>query len=198
VGGDAAGKVDGRERHYFNICAATANARGADGRRAADTVGVQTELIATLQSRRVLIRARWSDLLHADRASTPLADPGTLVHLLDWTLDEIFSALRGPSPPRVPPMPRGMALAALCPCGRNPLLLYFHVGQQAMQEALVLSQAAQPLLDPAERDASLLELQERFAHIARREIATFCGVCQYRLLDGINSAGAKTEITLVR
>ena len=112
---------------------------------------------------------------------TPLANPDALVHLIDWTLDEIFAAL---SNPLARSRSGGTRFAAderpYCPCGRNPLLAYFAAGEQAMQEALILAQAASAPLDPLQRDASFDELNLVFQHISRREIEAFCGVCQFR------------------
>jgi hypothetical protein len=141
---------------------------------------MQDYLVRALRSRLPEIRAQWEALLHAEPVKTPLAYPDSLVHLLDWTLEEIFRGLTLPVRRRLtrkasPPNDR-----QICPCGRNPLLTYFAAGEQAMREALVLAQAATPALDPIERDVALVELDLVFRHIAQREIESFCGVCQYR------------------
>lgn len=142
---------------------------------------MQDGLLDGLRVQRARIRERWSALLHAERANTPLAHPDALVHLLDWTLDEIFRDLAHlASRRRAAPQPVGAVEHSECPCGRNPLLAYFAAGEQAMREALVLTQAATPVLNPIERDASLLEIDYVLHHIARREIEAFCGVCQFR------------------
>lgn len=119
--------------------------------------------------------------MRAEPVNSPLGHPDALVHLIDWTLDELFVALTNP-------LARHRAGAGrfshdekpACPCGRNPLLAYFVAGEQAMLEALVLAQAATPGLDPHERDASFHELNLVIQHIARREIEAFCGICQFR------------------
>jgi hypothetical protein len=137
---------------------------------------MQRALIDNLQSQRSQIYSRWKDLLSLDRAATPLGNPEILVYMIDLTLDELFRMLReaagharfGPSP------------AVTCPCGRNPYLLYFSSGRQAMQEALVLAQSAIPLLVPGERDTSLSELESAYRHIEHRHIELFCSVCQLR------------------
>ena len=142
---------------------------------------MQEELLNALRFRRPQIRARWAEQLHVEPTASPLGHPDALVHLLDWTLDEIDRALTHPSMRRR--LGRRSAQAAgkfECPCGRNPLLAYFAAGQQVLQEGLVLAQAATPQLDPLERDASLEELTQVLQEIARREIEAFCGVCQYR------------------
>ncbi|HTO02391.1 MAG TPA: hypothetical protein VL069_01755 [Opitutus sp.] len=142
---------------------------------------MQETMVRSLRSRLPDIRARWEALLHAEPVKTPLAYPDSLVHLLDWTLEEIFHGLAAlPVRRRLTRKPPGPRDQPICPCGRNPLLTYFAAGEQAMREALVLVQAASPLLDPLERDAALNELDLVFQHIARREIESFCGVCQYR------------------
>ena len=135
--------------------------------------------MSALRLRRPLIHARWEDLLRVEPANTPLANPDALVHLLDWTLDEFFRTLQG-LPSRRRPL-RAFALADVdCPCGRNPLLAYFAAGEQALQESLVLAQSELHVIEPGERDAALNELNLALRHIARREIESFCAVCQLR------------------
>ena len=141
---------------------------------------MQESLVRSLRSRLPDIRARWEALLHAEPVKTPLAYPESLVHLLDWTLEEIFHGLAAlPVRRRLTRKPPALRDQPICPCGRNPLLTYFAAGEQAMREALVLVQAASSSLDPIERDAALTELDLVFQNLARREIESFCGVCQY-------------------
>lgn len=140
---------------------------------------MQDDLMSALRLRRPLIRARWEDLLRVERATSPLANPDALVHLLDWTLDEIFHTLRT-LPSRRRPL-RSFGRPELeCPCGMNPLLTYFAAGEQALQESLVLVQAEYPALVPAVRDTALAELNLALRHIAHREIQAFCALCQLR------------------
>ena len=139
---------------------------------------MRAELIEALRARRADIRGRWADLLRAHRANTPLANPEALVHLLDWTLGDFLAALAHRPCAR---RPRSSAtLQTACPCQQNPLLVYFTVGRQAVQEALIHAQAALPSLDPLERDASLEEINLVLSAIAVREIRTLCGVCRQR------------------
>lgn len=147
---------------------------------------MQPELVDALRNRRPDIRARWAALLHAEPVNTPLANPNALVHLVDWTLDEIFRGLTMVSVRRRAGRVDAPAYKPHCPCGRNPLLAYFAAGEQAMREALVLVQAAAASIDPIARDASLHELNFVLQHTARREIEAFCGVCQHR--TGVNGA----------
>ena len=138
-------------------------------------------LVNALRTRRPTVRAQWEALLRAEPVNSPLGNPDALVHLIDWTLDEIFTALANPLSRHRPAGPRlNSPDRQECPCGRNPLLAYFAAGEQALQEAMILAQAAAAPLDPLERDASFTELNLALQHIAHREIEAFCGVCQFR------------------
>ncbi len=134
---------------------------------------METELLQALAGRRHGIRATWETLLRLEKPSSPLANPDTLVHLLDRTLDEIFADLALWSPRAHP-----RQYAPLCPCGLNPWLAYLRAGRQAMREALVDLQAASPRLTRAARDESLACLEQVLDHISRREIEAFCALCQ--------------------
>ena len=142
---------------------------------------MQEALVRVLCARRREIRVRWEALLRIERVNTPLANPTALVLMLDWTLDEIFAALRRPhSRRRAARALHAGAERDLCPCGRNPLLAYFEAGKQAMVESLVLAQAEHPGLDAEERDAAMAELKLCLHAITQREIEAFCAVCQFR------------------
>jgi hypothetical protein len=142
---------------------------------------MQETLVSALRARRPQVRCRWEALLRVEPVGSPLGHPDALVHLIDWTLDEIFAGLTNPlSCHRASRTRFNADEPAHCPCGRNPLLAYFAAGEQAMHEALVLTQAASNGLDPVERDAAFSELNLLLRQIARREIEAFCGVCQFR------------------
>ena len=119
-------------------------------------------------------------MLRAEPVATPLGNPDALVHLLDWTLDEIFSLLANPLSLRRHGTTQVFEETPECPCGRNPLLAYFAAGGQALREGLILAQVAAAPLDPLERDSSFAELNLVIQHVAHREIVAFCGVCQFR------------------
>lgn len=133
-------------------------------------------LLHGLRAQRPEIHARWEALLRTERVNTPLANPDALVHLIEWTLDQIFAEVR----PAAAWRRLGPVARSECPCGRNPLLAFFLAGEQALLEALVLRQAADGQLDPAERDTELAELQHSIREIARREVEAFCAVCLHR------------------
>lgn len=137
--------------------------------------------MAALRARRADIRAQWEALLRAEPVTTPLGHPDALMHLIDWTLDEIFSVLGDPLARRRAGGTRfTMDERPHCPCGRNPLLTYFATGEQAMREALVSAQNDSAPLDALQRDASFYEVELAVRQISRREIEAFCGVCQFR------------------
>lgn len=152
---------------------------------------MQEPLVNALRVRRPKARQHWEALLRAEPVSSPLGNPDALAHLIDWTLDEIFTAIGNPLARH---RAGGARLATdqrpECPCGRNPLLAYFAAGEQAMREALVLAQTDCAPLDPLERDASFEELNLVLQQISRREIESFCGVCQFRQQAGRDAATA--------
>ena len=120
---------------------------------------------------------------------SPLGNPDSLTHLIDWTLDEIYAGIADPlSRQRGDHHRERETERPACACGENPLLGYFSAGGQAMREALVLAQVATANLDPLERDVSFQELNLVLEQISRREIEAFCSVC--RLRNGGHPTGA--------
>lgn len=127
------------------------------------------------------MRARWEDLLHTEKSSSPLAHPDTLVHLVGWVMEEIFAELEKSSSPKGPADSRTFdSVRALCPCGRNPYLLTFLAGEQALLEGLIQCQAKRRVPSPEDRDRAVAELYSALRRIAAREVAAFCAICQYR------------------
>ena len=154
---------------------------------------MQSVLLDALRSREEAIRARWRELLRVEAVNSPLAQPETLTHLIDWTVAEIFSALGAGRHRRSDSDGCGTPNRSLCACGRNPLLSYFDAAGQALREALILAQASLSFLDPIERDTALEELNMVLQHVARREISAFCGVCQHRLKNEHAECGAMLQ-----
>ncbi|SDS44653.1 hypothetical protein [Opitutus sp. GAS368] len=132
-------------------------------------------MLQALSAQRRDIRLNWEALLRLERPSSPLANPDTLVHLLDRSLEEIFRDLALWSSRAHP-----HAYAPQCPCGLNPWLAYLDAGRQALRAALIDVQVATPGLSHAARDEALACLEQVLDHIARREIESFCAVCQSR------------------
>lgn len=140
-----------------------------------DTVGAgilshMTErCLRALQVRRATLHLQWEERLRAAPFNSPLAHPDTLVHLIDRTLDEVFNDLLHPKVRRrQAPLPPDF-----CRCGFNPLITYFSTGALAFQT--VLGQCADEV--PVSRsDAD--EVKYTLTRISRREIMTFCALCQ--------------------
>ncbi len=167
-------------------------------RSAAATTGLiflmQESLAAALRDRRRETRQHWETLLRTEPVATPLGHPDSLVHLIDWTLDEIYTALSHPLSRKRAGHHRSQCHDfADCPCGGNPLLRYFAAGEQAMREALILSQVELLDLEPRERDASFEELNLVLQKISRRELEAFCSVCGLRQagLDVVPASGSQ-------
>jgi hypothetical protein len=143
--------------------------------------------IQALSDRRHEIHRRWEALLRVERTDTPLANPDALVHMIDWTIDEVFKELRSKKIYRSgEPRSNVAALRADCHCGHNPFFNHFLAGEQALLEALVLVQTEEPSLDPVHRDTSVAELYLVINAIARSEVEAICSLCQHHL-------GAKTQ-----
>jgi hypothetical protein len=161
---------------------------------------MQASLLCALRARRFPVRARWEALLRAEPVATPLGNPDALVHLIDTTIDELFSALERCVQPENAELPHvAHAEESSCPCGRNPLLAYFAAAEQASREGLILAQVASAATDPVERDRSVLELDHALRTLARREIEAFCGICQFRHLGLTGGrAGARDRRTATR
>lgn len=141
---------------------------------------MEPDQLDALRARRPDLRARWAEMLRVEPVSTPLANPGALVHLIDWTLEEIFRDLAAAPAPAPAAEDDTASGKPQCPCGRNPLLAYFAAAERVLREGLILSQAALPRLDPTARDAALAELNHILRTIAQREIESFCAVCVHR------------------
>lgn len=134
---------------------------------------MQKNVEQALRARRPQIRARWLELLFVEPVNTPLANPRSLIFLLDETIDAVFAALRRGASNRRVPVPD-------CPCGRNPYLSYFRAGRQALLEALVLLQAETAALDPDERDNAVATLNAALGRVAAEAIEGFGSLCQHR------------------
>ncbi len=129
-------------------------------------------LLPILDQRRPEIRARWEALLRLEKPVTPLASPDILVHLFDHTLDDVLA----PEPPAGKVAATTGPLPGRCHC--NPLRPYFATLEQALLEALIWAQAADPVLSAEERVAQVGELCKRMRGVAHREILLLDGVCQ--------------------
>ncbi len=131
-----------------------------------------------LQAQRSRLLERWEKLLRAERVSTPMAHPDSLVFLMEWTLESLFRELNTVGARRRIPPANSLSPRQICVCGLNPLLGFFASGEQAIVEILFVSTTGLDALSPMERQASLAELKHALHAVARREIDSFCAVCQ--------------------
>lgn len=144
-------------------------------------------LLRTLQGLRPTILERWEVLLRAEPITSPLANPDSLVYLMNWTLDRFLAVLRGPLARRRISERGSNKLAyieesKLCACKMNPLLAYFATAEQALVQTLL------PTLEPREREGVLSSVRLAMQAVAKREIDTFCAVCQRRHDEHPNTA----------
>ena len=128
-------------------------------------------VIIQLEALRPAIKREWEHLLRTEPALSPLANPDTLVFLMDETLEQLFHGVRTRSA-RTTPREAALLLTPLqrrCTCGLNPLLTYYATGELALRAATAaaLGENFEPVL---------LVLHS----IARREIDALCGVCCHR------------------
>lgn len=138
--------------------------------------------LRALNQRRAQIADRWEALLRVEPVTTPLGHPDTLVFGIRDALKEILTQVRQPSLEPAPP-------PVQCVCGRNPLNAFYRAGEQALLEALVLEQARQPGLTPADRDSSFAELRSAIDHVKNREIGALASLCQHQ--TGADSSARK-------
>ncbi|MCC5024966.1 MAG: hypothetical protein J6386_20210 [Candidatus Synoicihabitans palmerolidicus] len=124
--------------------------------------------LRALQTQRSNLRQRWEALLRTERVSSPMAHPDTLVHLMDWTLDRLFDELRQPQMRLHTVCDDQRGPAQSCACGKNPLLAYFSTVEQAVVEALLVTDAHLESLSLMEKRASLQDLKHAVHAVARR------------------------------
>ncbi len=137
--------------------------------------------LRALQTQRPNLRQRWEALLRAERVSSPMAHPDTLVHLMDWTLDRLLDELNQPHFRRPLENSAARSVGLGCVCGKNPLLTYFSTAELAIVETLLVDEKDLANIDGVERSHSLDQLKAALHAVARREIDSFCAVCQSRV-----------------
>ena len=137
--------------------------------------------LRALQTQRPDLRQRWEALLRNERVNSPMAHPDTLVHLMDWTLDRLLDELRQPQFRRHTGNGVARSVGLGCVCGKNPLLTYFSTAEQAIIETLLVDSTDLVAVSGIERSSSLEDLKAALHAVARREIDSFCAVCQSRV-----------------
>jgi len=146
------------------------------------TAAMDERMLHSLEAQRNEMHQRWEALLRVEPVTSPLGQPEALKHMIDYTLNTLFTSLRAPHGAKrrnLKSVKDCISDRSLCPCGRNPLLAYFVAGEQALLETLIFVQANIP--DCAEaRVSAVTELKQTMAQVAHREIETFCALCQFR------------------
>ena len=153
--------------------------------------------VSALYAERKSIRRQWETLLRLEDGDTPIAAPDCLVHLIDWTLDEIFDELRRKraSHASAPGSPAAAMATSDCRCGHNPLTKHFLAGEQALLESLVLLQAKAASIDPGRRATAVARLYVAVHAVARREVRAFCGVCARPRASGDPTRPTRRAVT---
>lgn len=127
-----------------------------------------------LAALRPAVKERWETLLRLEPTLTPLANPDTLVFMMDETLAQLSSAIKARSfqrwlknnPALVAPM------QSRCHCSINPLLTYYTTGELALRAAT-----------GAVLGTDLEEVLIYFHGLGQREIESLCGVCTHRGIE---------------
>lgn len=150
--------------------------------------------LRALQTQRPQLRRRWEELLRAERVTSGMAHPDSLVYLMDWTLDQLMNELRQARFRRHLDGTTRQNERQQCTCGMNPLLAYFSAAEQAVIEVLFLSVGELSNLSSIERSASLEDLKNALHEVARRDIESFCAVCQSRERQAKKCSGKKVAV----
>lgn len=124
--------------------------------------------LSALHAHGTTLRTKWETRLRAAPVTSPLANPDTLIHLMVWTLEQVFRELLPGTTHRKP----SLAPRPPCPCGLNPLIAYFETAKSSLHEALEVCSGG-GRINPADA----LEMEQALETVARREIATFCALC---------------------
>lgn len=159
---------------------------------------MQQCFVAELSGRRHVLRGAWERKLRAEPVTSPLANPDTLVLLMDRTLDELLTELRKRCAPQagletnngsVRAPPRGG-----CLCGLNPLLAYFRVGAAVLSANCLRADFRRAVPDETAFNRCLAEAMMVWQTIAQREIRSFCNLCQTE----ISRAGRERDAPCAR
>ena len=137
-----------------------------------------------LRARRGAIKDAWERRLRREPVTSPLANPDTLVMMMDSTLDEFFLAVEHCESASGEDKWRRSRDSTGCLCGLNPLLAYFR-SLAATICALATSESGPCSRGKPEANVQCLaRSMEILRAIARRDIAAFCAVCQSEISVG--------------
>jgi hypothetical protein len=141
--------------------------------------------VAELSARRATIKQAWERKLRHEPVTSPLANPDTLVLLMDRTLEDLGAALAlrcraaGGDPAAA-----NRALRSGCLCGLNPLLAYFRVAASVLPTVMCSGAERCPELNASAYAACLQEMQAELHTLAMEEIRDFCATCQTEIARG--------------
>jgi hypothetical protein len=132
---------------------------------------MHSRLAVLLHAQRTILKAEWRRRLRIEPVSTPLANPDTLVYLMDETLAQLEALVRGRPAPRWLRLRRTHLepLRSLCPCGLNPLLAYFSTGVEALDTILST--------DGYLTGEEIFTLCQAWHFLAQSEIEALCEGC---------------------
>jgi hypothetical protein len=150
--------------------------------------------LRALQTQRPQLRRRWEELLRAERVTSGMANPDSLIYLMDWTLEQLMNELRQSHYRRHLTDNGRPSERQRCVCGMNPLLAYFSAAEQAVIEILFLDSGELSQLSSLERSASLEDLKSALHEVARRDIESFCAVCQSRERQAKKNSNKALEV----
>ncbi|MGA3008253.1 MAG: hypothetical protein ABSE59_10220 [Opitutaceae bacterium] len=135
--------------------------------------------VDALEIRRSVIKHQWEAALRRVPVPTPLANPDTLIFMMDATLNKLFALARSRSIHQwISKHPlTGYGVGRNCRCGLNPFVAYFLAGESAL---VSISRAIRPHHGLTENDILISEAELLFALrvLGHREINAFCEVCR--------------------
>ena len=142
-----------------------------------------------MRERRTTIKDAWERRLRRESVTSPLANPDTLVMMMDSTLEEFFQTVErdGQSGPVHEHHHRARESTG-CLCGLNPLLAYFRTLGATVCAIAASSTGPCSKGGSDEKFQCLGRAMEILREIARRDIAAFCAVCQSEISVGQRAA----------
>jgi hypothetical protein len=140
--------------------------------------------VAELSARRPALKMAWERKLRHEPITSPLANPDTLVLMMDRTLDELESALRKRCVDSTPPTSPMRGMRAGCLCGLNPLLAYFRIGANVLSTLMSNGADRCPELGALGFAGCLQEMIGELHLLAQEEIRSFCAMCQTEIARG--------------
>jgi hypothetical protein len=158
---------------------------------------MQSSFVAELTTRRHAVKHAWERKLRNEPITSPLANPDTLVLLMDRTIDELLATIAAAAMGQAG-AGHSRGLRSGCLCGLNPLLAYFRVGATVIATVAALGAARCPELDEDEFAACVQETLAEFQAIAQREIRAFCAMCQTEIARGGRPAPSHQGIFAAR